>query len=246
MKKLLLAGMVVATLGWSAAAARATGHCCPPVPMITKTKWVEKCVTRYRQEWHTKQVPSTMYKKFHRIIEVPCRYTVMVPRPVMEKQAEVYYRSVLKPVCFEVAKTKCVPVIEKDCNGCPKTRYETICYTEKVCSTITDIIPEIRECMVEVNHFIPQDHDYTARRHVTVEHPETIWHTVRYCVQIPYEVKVLVPVCVCEPCVAPACATPPAVVTPPVVTPPVVAPPAADLVPPTPPAERALPTNADL
>jgi len=206
-KKLYLAGMLVAALGALAGQVRASSHCCQPVP--TCVKWCEKTVTCYRQEWHTKQVPTTLWRKQQRIIEVPCRYTVHVPRPVMEKQCEVYYKQVLKPVCFEVAKTKSVPYTEKDpCTGCCKTCYKMVCYTEKVCSTVSHVVPEIRECLVEVNHFIPQDHDYTSRHHVTIDHPETILHTVRYCVMIPYEKKVLVPVHVpcCEQPAAPACA----------------------------------------
>jgi hypothetical protein len=173
-------------------AARALGAaCCKPAPAF-----IEKIVTCYRREWRERDVPCTINRVASRIVVTPHTCTVQVPVWTDQKQIQTVYTRVPRQVEHEIACCRQVPVCVTDpCTGCSRTCFKPEFYTRKVCCTEFETVPVQREVCVRVCTYRPEVRTYETRECIPEIRPETIIRKERFCVTVPYQTVVRVPVC---------------------------------------------------
>lgn len=178
-------------LGLVAAAPEVQAGCC----VVYQT-----CVvTCYRQEVREEPICYTVDHWVCRnvIDKVPCK--VMVPHWVDEPREQICYRHVPRVIQRQVVRCCMVPVCCVDpCTGCPYVCMQPQTYVECVPCTIMECVPERQVVNVKVCRMVPQD-SWTERcRQVWENHPRQVQSCRRYCVTVPYQTTVCVPVLV--PC----------------------------------------------
>jgi hypothetical protein len=157
---------------------------------------VERTVTCFRAEWREREVTCTVPRVTCRVEVTPQKYTALVP--VWTDQKRVCTVPTLKPREVEREVTRCqlVPQTVTDpCTGCTYTVCKAVSHVHKVRCTVWDCVPEQREFTVRVCSYRPEERTRECRRLVYDCQPVTVVRKERYCVMVPYEVKVKVPVC---------------------------------------------------
>jgi hypothetical protein len=207
MKKTLfaaLAGVVAALLGLSAQARACHPDLCCCQPSVT---WVDQVVTCYRTETRTRLVPCTVQKTVCHEEAVTNKYWVNVPEWSEQKRTVWIYKEVCKPVEREV--TCLLPLPPAPCPTCSDSccgHHCDICdnrtpatYKQKITCIEHEAAPEKVEFVEKVCNYKAEEHSCVSKRQVVETVPVTVMHEESYCVQVPYQVTVRVPVC------APAC-----------------------------------------
>jgi hypothetical protein len=148
---------------------------------------------------HTREVPCTINRIVVHTEVIPQKCTIMVPSWSEEKRTITVCNCVPRQVEREVCCCRMVPVSCTDpCTGCTYTCCKPETYTQKVTCTIMEQVPVQKEITVRVCHYHPEERSYNITRCVPECKPETVTRTVCYCVMVPYESKIKVPVC--TPC----------------------------------------------
>jgi hypothetical protein len=165
-------------------------------------QWVEKSVTCYRPEWKEREVTCTVNRVVPHDVVTHEKCTVMVPTWHEEKKMVTMCKRVPREVEREIVTCRKVRVCEPPCEDCcaacrrrPRHHREWVQEVCKVKCLVWDSIPETREVTVRVCQYVPQERSYDVHRIVCETRPETIVKKERYCVMVPYQVKVKVPTC---------------------------------------------------
>jgi hypothetical protein len=156
-------------------------------------------VTCYRPEWKEEKVKCVVNKMYCRAVEETVKCTVMVPKWVDVKETCVYLVPVPKTVDRVVVSCRMVPETTTDpCTGCTYTCYKPQEFKETVKCTVWDCKRESREVVRKVCTYEAQTRDVKQRRIIPECRQETVDSVRRYCVMVPHQVTVKVPVC--TPC----------------------------------------------
>lgn len=192
MNKLILAAGALFLTALATSSAQASHGCCTPCNVT----WVERTVTCYRPEWQEREVSCTVMRPIpHEVVE---KRTCTVMVPVWNDQKCVVHscRYVPREVEQEVTRCRMVPVSCTDpCTGCTYTTCRPEYTTERVKCTVMDRVVEPKEIVVKVCSFKPEERTFEYRRIVCDYKRETVTYMQRHCVMVPYEAKVMVPVC---------------------------------------------------
>jgi hypothetical protein len=170
----------------------------PPVaggaPCATAA-FLEKTVTRFRQEWRERDVPFTIERVTFRTVVTPVSITELVPICVEEKRCETILKTVPREVIREVECCRRVSVDVYDpCHGCTHIVSKPEHFTRQVKETVFEAVPVQREFVVKVQKFQPVTRTIERKEIVREVHPETVVRKERYSVLVPYQVTVKVPV----------------------------------------------------
>jgi hypothetical protein len=195
MKKLVMTGLALLVVTLTAAPARAWHGCCPPPPPCCVT-WCEQTVTCYKPEYDTRDVACTVMKPIYHTDVVKQKCVVMVPVWSDQKQSCMVPTYKPKEIEQDVVRCRLVPVKFTDpCTGCVYTCCKPETYTEKVKCTIMECHWVKKEYTVKVCSWKPEEKTYDVRRVWCEWKPEKVTYKQVYCVMVPYQAKVWVPVC---------------------------------------------------
>jgi hypothetical protein len=195
MKRLIAAVLALFGLAATEGAARAWWCCCccPPPPCI---KWVETTVTCHKPTWHEREVTRTIMKPVPRTEMVKQTCTIKVPVWTDRTETCLVPRFVPRQVEREVVCCRVVPVCVTDpCTGCTITTWRPETYTRKEICTVMDCVPVRKDYTVKVCNYRLEQKTYEVPYVHCEWQPQTITCKERYCVMVPVQTKVLVPVC---------------------------------------------------
>lgn len=171
------------------------GACCTPC-CAPQVSYVEQTVTCYRQEMRQRQVPCTVNRVVVHTEVVPQTYTVCVPTWHEERRTITVCTCVPRQIERQVCCTRMVPVCVTDpCTGCTHTCCKPECYTQTVTCTVMEQVPVQKEISVRVCSYHQEQRTCNVTRCVPECKTETVMRTECYCVCVPYQVTVKVPVC---------------------------------------------------
>jgi hypothetical protein len=207
MAKTIATTVAFVTLAALATRAQADGcaGCAAPAP--TCVAYEEKTVTCYRPEFHEREEKCVEDKVvLHRDVTTE-KYTVQIP--IFEEQKRLC--TVLTHVPHDTfhQETRCRLVsqcITDPCTGCTVTVCRPETYVETGKCTTWGYIPTQKEVTEQVCTGCKTEERTRECVHVICEHhPEPGVRKVNYCIMVPYEVKVKVPVCPAEPACGGSC-----------------------------------------
>jgi hypothetical protein len=194
------AGVLAALLAWAAPASACHPDlgCCPPA-----VTWVEKTITCYRTETRVRTVPCTVPKTVCRAVPVVEKYWINVPTWSEQKRTVWVYKEVPKEVERVIT---CLLPLPPACGGpCVDTctgHHCDICdnrvpatYTQKIKCVQPEAAPVNVEFVEKVCTYKAEEHTRVGTRQVVETVPETVLRQETYCVTVPYQVTVKVPVC---------------------------------------------------
>ncbi|MBY0523658.1 MAG: hypothetical protein K2R98_09670 [Gemmataceae bacterium] len=204
MSRVWALGLVVVVTALTAVPAQAGGccwrTCCTPCVTYTVT-WVDKVVTCYQPQWQERDVTCTVMRCVPREVVEQRTVFVSVPEWKEEKRVITVCRSVPREVVREVTCCRMVPVTCTDpCTGCCYTSCKPELYTVQVKSIVCDQVPEQREIVCRVCSYRAEERVIQCRRCVMEYKPETVVRKERFCVMVPVQTTVKVPVCTAVPC----------------------------------------------
>lgn len=169
------------------------GDCCAP----TTVAWVEQTVTCLRPEWREREVTCVVNRVVLREVVVPVKRVVMVPEFKDVTKTIVVAKLVAREVERDVVSCRMVPASVTDpCTGCVVTvcKPETVVYRVKC--TVMECVPEQRDVVVRICCPKPVEQIVQCCKLVCELKPETVTRRECYCVLVPHQVTVRVPVCV--------------------------------------------------
>ena len=175
-----------------------TTACCQP-----SVTYVDKVVTCYKPEWKERDVTCTVNRMVSKVVVTPVTQNICVPVWTEQKQMQTCYTQVPRQVEKEICCCRRVPVCCTDpCTGCTRRCCQTETFTQKVTCTVYDCVPVQKEVTVKVCSYKTEQRTVECRRVVCECVPETVTRKERYCVMVPYQttVKVPVPACPATPC----------------------------------------------
>jgi len=206
MNKLWALGLAVGVVALSAAPAQAGGCCwksCCVTCCYTVT-WVDQVVTCCKPEWRERDVTCTVVRVIPREVVEQRKICVMVPVYTDVRKTITVCRAVPREVVSNVTCCRMVPVTCTDpCTGCCYTCCKPEYYTTQVKSIVCDYVQEPRDIVCRVCSYTPQERVIECRRIVCDYKPETVVRKERFCVMVPYQTTIKVPVC--TPVCAPVC-----------------------------------------
>lgn len=218
MKRLCVAVLAVVTLALATTPAEAFGrrkkqcndgcapNCAPSCAPQVEVQWVEKTVTVYQKQWAEREETLTVNRVVPREVRVPMTRTVYVPTYENVKQTVTVMRQVPREVEREVTVCHMVSECVVDpCTGCTRTVCRPQTTVQRVRHTVMECVPTAQEVTARVCRMQPTEQKYEVTRIEYETRPEKVTRRVPYCVTVPVEQKVRVPVCVP---VAPVCAAP--------------------------------------
>ncbi len=204
MKKLLLSVLAVAFVFLLAEPASAfffRKKCCPPpccdpccAPLDCATAFVDKVVTCYKPVWKEEQVECIVNKLVCREVVEKVKCTVLVPRWLEEKRLCTFYVSEPVEVLQDIVRCRLVPAKVAD-PCCGYSCYQAETYVEKVKCVIHQCKPVQKEVSCKVCRLESQEQVVDCKRLVTECVPTKVLQVRRYCVLVPYQTTVRVPVC---------------------------------------------------
>ena len=195
MKKLIVTFILAVLGGGLASPAQAWYPGCPAY-----TVSYQPCVvTTYRPEWREEKVNVTVDHWTSRIVVDKVNVKSWVPRWEDEKQVHVSYRYDPKVVQQDVVRCNWIAVCFLDpCTGCPYTTWQPKTYVERINVTVHEAVPVQTVVPVKVCRWALQDQVVDCQRVVWDNNPQQVVSVRRYCVMVPHQTTVAVPVC--TPC----------------------------------------------
>jgi hypothetical protein len=196
MRSALVACTIFLLWGLSSSSAQAyyPGFCVPYM-----VAYEMRPVICYRTEWREEKVPCVTYTVNYRkeVKQVPT--TVWVPKMFNENVRTSYYVPVPKVVERQVPRCVMVamPVFDP-CTGCCFAYCCPQWVVERVRCTVYDYRKEERNHVVQVCRLVEQKTVVEQVRWIPEVTEQKSWTVHRYCVAVPYQTMVCVPVCV--PC----------------------------------------------
>jgi hypothetical protein len=195
-----LAGVLAALCGLSAQARACYPNLSGCQPCVT---WVDQVVTCYRTETRTRAVPCAVPKTVCREETVVNKYWVNVPVWGEQKRTVWVYNEVCKPVGREV--TCQLPLPPAPCPTCSDGccgHHCDVCdnrvpatYKQRITCVEHEAAPAKVEFVEKVCSYRAEEHTAVTTRQVVETVPETVLRNETYCVTIPYQLTVKVPVC---------------------------------------------------
>jgi hypothetical protein len=211
MKKVVMGGVAVCLLMMTSAPVQAFGRhrdsgCCEITPCCKPcVTYVDKVVTCCKPEWKERDVTCTINRIVPKVVVTPVKQTICVPVWSEQKKMVTCYNQVPRQVEKEICCCRSVPVCCTDpCTGCKRTCCKTETYTQKVTCTVYDCVPVQKEVTCKVCSYKTEERTVECRRVVCECVPETVNRKERYCVMVPYQTTIKVPVCTPAPACAPA------------------------------------------
>jgi hypothetical protein len=172
--------------------------CCQP-----HVTWVDQIVTCYRTETRTRVVPCTVPKTVCREETVVQKYWVNVPEWGEQKRTVWVYKEVCKPVEREVTGALPLPPAPcptwsdsccgHHCDICDN-RVPAVC-KQKIACLEPEVATEKVEFVEKVCSYRAEERTALCTRQVVETVPETVLREENYCVTVPYQVTIKVPVC---------------------------------------------------
>ncbi len=210
MKKLIFPVLAVAftlMLTDRAAAGFLCRHCpppccepCPP-PVACTTTFVDKVVTCYKPVWKEEQVECLVNKVVCKEVVEKVKCMVLVPRWLEEKRVCTFLVSEPVEVVHEVVRCRLVPIKVDD--PCCVTTCKMETYVEKVKCVVPQCKAVQKEVVCKVCRLEAHEQIVDRKRLVMECVPTKVLQVRRYCVMVPYQTTVRVPVCVPVGVVAP-------------------------------------------
>jgi hypothetical protein len=170
---------------------------CCPIPFVVAYEM--RTVTCYRPEWREEKVPCVVQRVSYRrdVVQVPC--STWVPQWSDQQVRTSYYVPVPKVVERAVPRCVMVPVTMCDpCTGCCFVQYCPQWIVQRVQCTEYDYRVAERTDVVKVCKMVEQRTVVEQVCWTPVVTAEQSWTTRCYCVMVPYQSQVCVPVWV--PC----------------------------------------------
>ena len=187
-------GICLAMLTWTLAGVRADAFdgCFLPICQAFETR----VVVCYRPEWRAEKVPCVVQKVSYRAETTNVRVTVMAPKMFEERVRTCYYVPTPKVVERPVATCIPVPMVWTDpCTGCCWVSYCPQWVTTSVKCTVYDYRMQTRDETVRVCRLVPEERIVPQTRWIPQVTQEQSWTVRQYCVMVPYQTTVCVPVC---------------------------------------------------
>jgi hypothetical protein len=195
----------VVMLLWGLASSAADASFCPPVcycpcpPPPCCVAYVTRSVTCYRTEWKEEKVPVVIQKVSYTVKTTKVKETVYVAKYFDEQVTTSYFVPVTRIVEYDKQFCVMVPVVVFDpCTCCCYTTCYPQWVSRKVQCPVVDTVQKSRVDVVKVCKYVPEDRIVDRTEYIPVITQEKSFTVRRYCVTIPYETKVYVPVYV--PC----------------------------------------------
>lgn len=165
----------------------------------TTVAWVDKTVTCLKPEWRERDVTCVVNRVVTREVIVPVRQVVMVPEFKDVQKTIIVPKLVAREIERDVITCRMVSSCVTDpCTGCTTTVCKPELVTQRVRCTVMDCVPEQKTIVVRVCCPKPVEQTVQCRKLICELKPETVTRREAYCVLVPHEVTVKVPVCV--PC----------------------------------------------
>lgn len=165
----------------------------------TTIAWVDKTVTCMRPEWRERDVTCTINRVVMREVIVPVKRVVMVPEFREVQKTIIVPKLVAREVEREVISCRMVPSCVTDpCTGCSVTVCKPELVTHRVRCVVTECVPEQKQITVRMCTPKPVEETVQCRKLVCEIQPQQVTRRECYCVMVPHEMTVKVPVCV--PC----------------------------------------------
>jgi hypothetical protein len=204
MKKMLYAVPAAVLAGLLGVAGHARA-CYPDMCCQPQIAWVDQVVTCYRTETRERVVPCTIQKTVCREEAVVSKSWVNVPTWSEQKRTVWVYKEVCKPVEREITcqlplpPAPC-PTCSESCGSCG--HHCDICdnrvpatYKQKISCIEHEAAPEKVDFVEKVCTYKAEERTSVSTRHVVESIPETVLRHETYCVTVPYQVTIKVPVC---------------------------------------------------
>jgi hypothetical protein len=202
MNKLLAIGLTLAVAAVSTSQAQAFGcrrNCCIPCCTPCCVTYCDKVVTCYKPEWRERQVQCVVHKMVPKEVVTKHVCNVLVPVVVEQQRTCTVLTKVARTVEKEVTCCKLVPVLVKDpCTGCVTTCCKPVTYTQKVQCVVYECLPVQKTYTVKCCSFKTEQRVVEKKCCVMECVASTVMKTERYCVMVPYQKTIKVPVC-CHP-----------------------------------------------
>jgi hypothetical protein len=194
------AAVLAALLGVATPTRAGYPDACGCQPNIT---WADQVITCYRTETRERVVPCTIQKTVCREEAVVSKYWVNIPAWSEQKRTVWIYKEVCKPVEREV--TCLLPLPPAPCPTCSDIccgHHCDVCdnrvpatYKQKITCIEHEAAPEKVEFTEKVCTYKAEERTAVSKRQVVETIPETVLRHESYCVTVPYQVTVKVPVC---------------------------------------------------
>lgn len=194
-------GLALTLLCLGLTGSAADAYCGPPIccPPIGYWACQPQVVTAYRAEWKEEKVPCVVHRVSYRQETDKVKVQVCVPKLFDQTVRTSYYVPIPKVVERDVTTCVMVPVVMYDpCTCCCYVSYRPSLSTTKVKCTVYDHKLESRDDVVKVCKLVTEERVIDQVRFVPVVSEEKSFTTRRYCVMVPYQTTVNVPVWV--PC----------------------------------------------
>jgi hypothetical protein len=152
-------------------------------------------VVCHRPEWREEKVPCVVRTVHWRREVTPVKTQVMVPKLVDQVVRTAYYTPVPREVEREVTRCVLVPVVITDpCTGCSFTTCCPQWIRERVRCVEYDVRKDERDVNVKVCKWFPEDRVFDQVRFIPEVRETQSWTVRRYCVMVPHQTTVCVPV----------------------------------------------------
>ena len=173
--------------------AAADWPCCCPIPIIVGYEM--RPVICYRPEWREEQVPCTIDRVNWRREVTQVQTTALVAREFDERVRTAYYVPVPREVERQVPYCVMAPVMMFDpCTCCCFVTYCPQWTVARVRCVEYDYRREEREAIVRVCRWVPEPQLVDHVRWIPEVTREPSFTVRRYCVMVPYQSAVCVPI----------------------------------------------------
>ena len=167
--------------------------CCPPPPCCVA--YTTQSITCYRPEWRQEKIPITIQKVSYRAETTKVKVTEYVPQWFDQKVQTAYCVPVPKVVSWDATSCVMIPVVMFDpCTCCCYMSCYPQWITRKVQCTVYEAQMRTREDVVKVCRMVPQERQVDQTRMIPQYTQEQSYCVRNYCVMVPYQSSITVPV----------------------------------------------------
>jgi hypothetical protein len=149
----------------------------------------------YRPEWREEKVPCVVQRVSYRKEVTPVKTQVWTLREFEERVRTSYYVPVPREVEREVQRCVWVPVMMFDpCTCCCFVTYQPQMVVQRIRVVECDYRKEERDVNVRVCRWVQEPRVIEQVCWIPQVTQEQVWTVRRYCVMVPYQTFVCVPV----------------------------------------------------